>query len=122
MAISVSIIDLCGLFYVLTLAVDGDCGSWVMDSEDSILYGQVVAGYPGTKTAYIIPMVHIIEDIERLVWPVKIPTSLPKWVQTLSDEGVLVERMKTVLERSNESKSLSFSGRSKSVSGPRYVR
>jgi hypothetical protein len=33
----------------------------------------------------------------------------------------LLKRMKTVLKRSDGSKRLSFSGRSKSVSGPRYV-
>jgi hypothetical protein len=39
------------------------------------------------------------------------------------EKGVnkLITRMKTVLKRSDGSKRLSFSGRSKSVSGPRYV-
>jgi hypothetical protein len=34
------------------------------------LYGQIVAGYPGTEKAYLIPMAQIFKDIELLVGPV----------------------------------------------------
>lgn len=54
--------------------MDGDCGSWVVDSKSGALYGQVVSGYPGTGKAYITPAADIFSDMENVLGrPVHLP-------------------------------------------------
>lgn len=43
--------------------VDGDCGSGVIDRSTGDLYGHIVAGSLGTGFAYIVPAMHVFEDI-----------------------------------------------------------
>ena len=43
--------------------VEGDCGSWVVDRENGQLYGQIVAGHPGTGVGYLIPALQIFESV-----------------------------------------------------------
>ncbi|KAF2468726.1 uncharacterized protein BDR25DRAFT_264570 [Lindgomyces ingoldianus] len=43
----------------------GDCGSWVVDRESGTFRGHIVAGSPGSGTAYIIPSHKIFDDIEK---------------------------------------------------------
>lgn len=43
--------------------VEGDCGSWVVDRENGQLYGQIVAGHPGTGVGYLIPASQIFENV-----------------------------------------------------------
>jgi hypothetical protein len=47
------------------LSEPGDSGSWVVDAEFGNLYGHIVAGRPGTYTAYILPAYKIFEDVEK---------------------------------------------------------
>jgi hypothetical protein len=44
-------------------AVEGDCGSWIVDRENGQLYGQIVAGHPGSGVGYIIPASQIFESV-----------------------------------------------------------
>jgi hypothetical protein len=44
---------------------NGDCGSWVFDSQSNSLLGHIVAGSPELGSAYIIPAFQIFEDIIR---------------------------------------------------------
>jgi hypothetical protein len=150
MEISVSMMILSGVFYFLTLTVDGDCGSWVMDIEMDIVYGQIVAGYPGTKTAYLIPMAHILKDIELLVgavtfedlltrnpWRVQLPPKNEEGlvearstapvedspvVKKNTEGSSLISMIRRMWGTSDEPPRLSVSRRSESVSSSRYVR
>lgn len=44
---------------------DGDCGSWVFDNETGELCGHIVAGSPGTGSAYIIPANQVLEELQQ---------------------------------------------------------
>lgn len=48
---------------------DGDCGSWVVDSQSGWVYGHVISGYPESGVAYIVPAWQIITDIEGQLQP-----------------------------------------------------
>jgi hypothetical protein len=50
---------------MLTILVDGDCGSWVFDLKTGDIYGHIVSGFPGTGTAYIVPASQIFQNIQR---------------------------------------------------------
>jgi hypothetical protein len=50
---------------MLTILVNGDCGSWVFDLMTGDIYGHIVSGFPGTGTAYIVPASQIFQDIRR---------------------------------------------------------
>ena len=50
----------------LRFIAHGDCGSWVVDTVTGDLYGQIVAGCPGSGLAYIFPAKHIQRDIWRV--------------------------------------------------------
>ena len=50
---------------MLTILVNGDCGSWVFDLKTGDIYGHIVSGFPGTGTAYIVPASQIFQDIRR---------------------------------------------------------
>lgn len=52
---------------------EGDCGSWVVDCESKLLYGHIVSGYPGTKTAYIVPTRMIFDEIAQHFGEATIP-------------------------------------------------
>ena len=43
----------------------GDCGTWVLDAVGGIVYGQIVAGSPGSGFGYIIPLWQILGDLRR---------------------------------------------------------
>jgi hypothetical protein len=43
----------------------GDCGSWIVDSNNGDVYGHIIAGSPETGTAYIIPGYQIRDDIVK---------------------------------------------------------
>jgi hypothetical protein len=47
----------------IILVVEGDCGSWVVDRENGQLYGQIVAGHPGSGVGYVIPASQIFESV-----------------------------------------------------------
>ncbi|KAK6700954.1 hypothetical protein SNK04_010889 [Fusarium graminearum] len=47
------------------LLQSGDSGSWVLDAENGMLLGVLVAGCPELQEAYIIPAHEIIDDIKR---------------------------------------------------------
>jgi hypothetical protein len=62
---------------VWTVRVDGklatgDCGSWILDSENGDFLGHIVAGSPATGVAYIVPSVDIFHDLwirtGEMVW------------------------------------------------------
>ncbi|KAK5937497.1 hypothetical protein PMZ80_010117 [Knufia obscura] len=42
----------------------GDCGGWVFDERGN-WYGHIVAGFPGTNTAYVAPASRIVQDIQQ---------------------------------------------------------
>ena len=61
----------------LMVLVEGDCGSWVVDHGNGQLYGQIVAGHPGTGVGYIIPASQIFENVlETLGEPLLLPSGL----------------------------------------------
>ncbi|RDW63328.1 hypothetical protein BP6252_10873 [Coleophoma cylindrospora] len=43
--------------------VPGDCGAWVVDAKEKDFYGHIIAGKPGTNTAYIALARDIFRDI-----------------------------------------------------------
>ncbi|WXC64956.1 hypothetical protein SNK03_010765 [Fusarium graminearum] len=47
------------------LIQSGDSGSWVLDAENGMLLGVLVAGCPELQEAYIIPAHEILNDIKR---------------------------------------------------------
>lgn len=46
---------------------EGDCGSWIVDSESGDLYGHIVAGCPRSGLAMVMPFAPIFEDIKDRV-------------------------------------------------------
>ncbi|MCJ1391229.1 peptide-N4-(N-acetyl-beta- glucosaminyl)asparagine amidase [Xylographa bjoerkii] len=55
---------------VWTLRLDGslesgDCGSWVLDASSGDLYGHIIAGSPKSGLAYVVPALHIFDDIQK---------------------------------------------------------
>ena len=43
----------------------GDCGSWIVDGVTGAVYGQIIAGSPGTGTGLVAPLRHILNDLVR---------------------------------------------------------
>ena len=41
----------------------GDCGCWVVDAASGAVYGQIIAGSPGTGFGLIAPLKHILSDL-----------------------------------------------------------
>ena len=41
----------------------GDCGCWVIDAASGAVYGQIIAGSPGTGLGLIAPLKHILSDL-----------------------------------------------------------
>ncbi|KAL3417124.1 hypothetical protein PVAG01_11124 [Phlyctema vagabunda] len=46
---------------------EGHCGSWVTDCETGKWYGQIVSGFAGSKTGYIVPAYQILRDIGEVL-------------------------------------------------------
>jgi hypothetical protein len=66
--------------------VEGDCGSWVVDRENGLLYGQIVAGHPGSGVGYIIPASQIFEGVWQTLGDALI---LPSGTHSRRDEQEL---------------------------------
>jgi hypothetical protein len=49
---------------MLMIEVHGDSGSWMIQKENSRIYGHIVAGDPGSGVAYIMPARRLFQDIE----------------------------------------------------------
>lgn len=79
--------------------VDGDCGSWVVNSETGDLYGLVVSGYPNTGIAYIIPARDVFDEMQRKLraW-VKLPTS-EDMLKLQEEEHLLFRNRQLILEK-----------------------
>jgi hypothetical protein len=66
----------------------GDSGSWVIDSANGKLYGQIAAGGPGSRAAYVVAAQRIAQDIKsRFGSPFLLPQSSP----SPTDSNVLQE-------------------------------
>jgi hypothetical protein len=67
----------------------GDCGSWVIDSTEDILFGVVRASSRQLGLTYLTPAYQIIEDLEHMY---------PKnhiWLRTKSDISRLIRSIST---------------------------
>lgn len=47
--------------------MEGDSGSWVVDTNSGDLYGHIVAGVLGSNTVYIVPAYKAIANIEWIL-------------------------------------------------------
>lgn len=92
-----------------------------MDWGQGDLYGQIVSGYPDARKAYIIPAVHIFEEIAELLGPVRLSTALSRPTTTGVAENPLIEKISPSQIRhqktaGNKTRSLSGSGLVESAS------
>jgi hypothetical protein len=98
----------------LKLIAHGDCGTWVVDSVTGDLYGQIVAGCPGSGVAYIFPAKHIQRDIWRVSG--SCPLLPPKTFRQLRQDNRLTFPSESVeMDHSNQSQSLATHVRGSSV-------
>ncbi len=47
--------------------MEGDSGSWVLDTITGDLYGHIVAGISGGHIAYIIPAYKVLKDLSKIL-------------------------------------------------------
>lgn len=50
---------------MLTKVETGDAGSWVIDPETGDLYGHIIAIFPESRVAYLVPAYRIFSDIKE---------------------------------------------------------